>query len=90
MCVCVCVCVYVCVCVCVCVGGAYAWDKNTSARICAKNAGGAYARGGRICGTVRYNLLPIGNIAVQKTMGNVLRYCLGTCNRLYRCTMTSM
>ena len=27
-------------------GGAYAWDKNTSARLCAKNAGGAYARGG--------------------------------------------
>ena len=22
------------------------WDKNTSARLCAKNAGGAYARGG--------------------------------------------
>ena len=27
-------------------GGAYARDKNTSARLCAKNAGGAYARGG--------------------------------------------
>ena len=29
-------------------GGAYAWDKNTSARFCAKKAGGggAYARGG--------------------------------------------
>ena len=27
-------------------GGAYAWDKNTSVRVCAKNAGGAYARGG--------------------------------------------
>ena len=26
-------------------GGAYARDKNTSARLCAKNAGGAYARG---------------------------------------------
>ena len=26
--------------------GAYARDKNTSARLCAKNAGGAYARGG--------------------------------------------
>ena len=26
--------------------GAYVWDKNTSARHCAKNAGGAYARGG--------------------------------------------
>ena len=24
-------------------GGAYAWDKNTSARLCAKNAGEAYA-----------------------------------------------
>ena len=22
------------------------WDKNTSARLCTKNAGGAYARGG--------------------------------------------
>ena len=22
--------------------------------LCAKNAGGAYARGGRICGTIRY------------------------------------
>ena len=22
------------------------WDKNTSARLCAKNVGGAYARGG--------------------------------------------
>ena len=28
-------------------GGAYARDKNTAARLCAKNAGGgAYARGG--------------------------------------------
>ena len=27
-------------------GGAYARDKNTSAELCAKNAGGAYARGG--------------------------------------------
>ena len=27
-------------------GGAYARDKNTSAQLCAKNAGGAYARGG--------------------------------------------
>ena len=27
-------------------GGAYALDKNTSAGLCAKNAGGAYARGG--------------------------------------------
>ena len=27
-------------------GGAYAQDKNTSARLCAKNAGEAYARGG--------------------------------------------
>ena len=27
-------------------GEAYARDKNTSARLCAKNAGGAYARGG--------------------------------------------
>ena len=26
--------------------GAYARDKNTSARLCAKKAGGAYARGG--------------------------------------------
>ena len=26
--------------------GAYAQDKNTSARLCAKNAEGAYARGG--------------------------------------------
>ena len=27
-------------------GGAYARDKNTSAGLCAKNAGRAYARGG--------------------------------------------
>ena len=27
-------------------GGAYAQDKNTSAGLCAKNAGGAYVRGG--------------------------------------------
>ena len=26
-------------------GGAYARDKNTSARLCAKKVGGAYARG---------------------------------------------
>ena len=26
-------------------GGAYAQDKNTSVELCAKNAGGAYARG---------------------------------------------
>ena len=60
-------------CVCVCVGGegvgAYAQDKNTSARLCAKNAGGADAREEYICGTLRYNLLPIGNIALQKTYG---------------------
>ena len=35
-------------------GGAYARDKNTSVRVCAKNAGGAYVRGGRIRGTLRY------------------------------------
>ena len=37
-------------------GGAYARDKNTSAGLCAKNAGGGglCARGGRICGTLRY------------------------------------
>ena len=29
-------------------GGAYAWDKNTSARLCAKKAGGAHARGGGV------------------------------------------
>ena len=35
-------------------GGGYSWDKNTSTRLCAKNAGGTYARGGRICGTLQY------------------------------------
>ena len=36
-------------------GGAYAWDKNTSVRVCAKNAGGAYARGGAyLRETLRY------------------------------------
>ena len=34
-------------------GGAYARDKNTSARLCAKNAGGLMCEGGRICGTLR-------------------------------------
>ena len=33
--------------------GAYAWDKNTSAILCAKKAGGFYAQGGCICGTLR-------------------------------------
>ena len=33
-------------------GGTYLWDKNTSARLCAKNAGGE--GGGHICGTLRY------------------------------------
>ena len=27
-------------------GGAYVWDKSTSARLCAKNARGGLARGG--------------------------------------------
>ena len=44
-------------------------DKNTSARLCTKNAGGADAQEEYICGTLRYNLLPIGNIAVQKRYG---------------------
>ena len=39
--------------------GAYAWDKNTSARVWAKDAGGggggAYVQGGRIGGTLWYN-----------------------------------
>ena len=31
-------------------GGAYAWDKNTSARLCAKNAGEeGGGRGGLMC-----------------------------------------
>ena len=38
------------------VGGLCA-GENTSARLCAKKARGAYARGGRICGTLRYNRL---------------------------------
>ena len=29
-------------------GEAYARDKNTSARLCAKNAGGAYVQGGGV------------------------------------------
>ena len=29
-------------------GGAYTRDKNTSVRVCAKNAGGAYVRGGGV------------------------------------------
>ena len=33
--------------------GAYARDKNTSARLCAKNARGLMREGGRICGTLR-------------------------------------
>ena len=36
-------------------GEAYVQDKNTSARLYPKNVeGGAYARGGRICGTLQY------------------------------------
>ena len=35
-------------------GGAYAQDKNTSAVLCTKNAGGVMREGGRICGTLRY------------------------------------
>ena len=44
-------------------GGAYARDKNTSVRVCAKNAGGAYAQGGggRICGTLQYNIVQAGD-----------------------------
>ena len=34
--------------------GAYARDKNTSARLCAKKAGEAYVPGGHICVTLRY------------------------------------
>ena len=42
--------------------GAYVWDKNTSARLCSKNAGGAYVRGRGgggvcICGTLQYKFL---------------------------------
>ena len=35
-------------------GGAYARDKNTSARLCAKKAGGLMREGGCIYGTLRY------------------------------------
>ena len=37
--------------------GAYAWDKNTSARTWAKDAGGEglMCKGGHIGGTLRYN-----------------------------------
>ena len=34
--------------------GAYARDKNTSARLCAKNAGGVMREGGRICRLLQY------------------------------------
>ena len=38
-------------------GGAYVRGKNTSARLCAKNAGGGLMReGGHICGTLQYVL----------------------------------
>ena len=37
-------------------GGAYARDKNTSARLYAKKVGGLMREGGRICGTLRYTL----------------------------------
>ena len=41
--------------------GAYAHDKNTSARLCAKNAGGggAYARGGAYLRDTTVNSLEI-------------------------------
>ena len=46
-------------------GGAYARDKNTSARLSTKNAGGSLCvRGGHICGTLRY-YLPIFDISMQ-------------------------
>ena len=64
-----------CVCVCVCIGGgggAYARDKNTSARLCAKNAGGGggglMCEGGRICGTLRY----IHNMLYCMVIGSTL------------------
>ena len=45
--------------------GAYARDKNTSARLCAKKVGGGLMRnGGRICGTLRYCPWPIAYICV--------------------------
>ena len=44
-------------CVGVSTGGlAYVRDKNTSARLCTKNAGRAYVRGECICGTLRHLL----------------------------------
>ena len=46
-------------------GGAYARDKNTSARLCAKSAGGAYARGGvYLRDTTVYQLLTHKRIPV--------------------------
>ena len=35
-------------------GGSYARDKNTSARLSTKNAGGLMREWGRICGTLQY------------------------------------
>ena len=37
-------------------GAAYVRDKNTPARLSAKNAGGLMREGGRICRTLRYIL----------------------------------
>ena len=53
-------------------------DKNTSARLCTKNAGGgAYARGGHICGTLRY-IYPMRKIFSAETPNAHTLVCMHT------------
>ena len=48
--------------------GAYARDKNTSTRLCAKRQGGLMCEAvGRICGTLRYLHAKIASLANVKS-----------------------
>ena len=55
--------------------GAYARDKNTSARLCAKKAGGAYARGGAYLRDTTVNQLRTSQMGPCDLKGN---YSSGT------------
>ena len=48
-------------------------DKNTSVRVCGKNAGGLMREGGRICGTLRY--LPMYSMTNTCEQLYVLKMC---------------
>ena len=68
--------------VCVGVGGAYVWDKTPQQDFALKMQEGLMREGNVFAGHYGITCYLYATSLYKRRMGNVLRCCLGTCNRL--------